>query len=443
MSAVPLDVIENFPERRVVPNVQLNLNVRGLGQSATLLINERSAELKRQGRDVYRMGLGQSPFPVPDPVVEELRRHAHQKDYLPVRGLGTLREAVAAYHGRVNGVDLDADDILIGPGSKELMFILQTAFYGDLLVPSPSWVSYTPQAHIVGRRFRWIDTQRENGWRLQPDELDAACKEDPTRPRILILNYPSNPLGITYTEEELRGIARVARRYGLVVLSDEIYGELHYQGAHATIARYYPEGTIISSGLSKWCGAGGWRLGTFAFPKELHWVLDTMAVIASESFTTVSAPIQYAAVRAFEGGAEISRYLELSRRVLRALGPAVANRLRAAGCQLPEPEGAFYLFPELSRLRLEMARRGITEAAQIADRLLDETGVAVLPGSDFGRTPHELFIRLALVDFDGGAALEAAARYDVPGEVDEDFLWQYCGGVMEGAERLARWLEDA
>lgn len=442
MSAVPLELFEELHEIPTKPNIQLNLAVRGLGQSATLAINEECTRLEAEGRTIYRMGLGQSPFPVPESVVRSLKDNAHQKDYLPVRGLDALRAAVAGYHRRVNGVDRRAEDVLIGPGSKELMFILQLAFYGDLLVPSPSWVSYTPQAHIAGRRFHWIETQREYGWRLQPAELEAVCLEDLDRPRILILNYPSNPLGISYTAPELKALARIARRFGLVVVSDEIYGELHYSGDHDSIARYYPEGTIISSGLSKWCGAGGWRLGTFSFPPDLHWVLKTMAVVASESFTSTSAPIQYAAVRAFEGGADIDAYLARSRSILRTLGPAITARLRRAGCDLPDPEGGFYLFPDLSRWRGKLAQRGIVSGRQLCERLLAETGVATLPGSDFGRPARELSLRLAYVSFDGAAALAAVAALEVSGKTpDDEFLWTSCAPVMEGIERLVAWIE--
>ena len=446
MNAVPIEVAPEVCERPIIgqsisPAIQLNLNVRGLGQSSTLAINERSARMEREGREVFRMGLGQSPFPVPEPVVEALRSNARQKDYLPVRGLEALRHAVAGFHRRVNGVDRQGEDVLIGPGSKELMFILQLVYYGDLVVPSPSWVSYTPQAHIVGRQIRWVRTRRENGWRMQPQELEALCLEDPGRPRILILNYPSNPLGVTYSPAQLQGLAAVARRYGMIVLSDEIYGELHFRGGHHSIARFYPEGTIISSGLSKWCGAGGWRLGTFTFPSELHWLKEAMATVASETFTTTSAPIQYAAVRAFQGGSEIADYLEQSRRILRALGPAIATRLRAAGCQLPEPEGGFYLMPDLGGFKDRLAARGIHSSPQLCERLLQETGVATLPGTQFGRSAGELSLRIAYVNFEGGRALYGAARVgDL--ELDEGFLWEYCRPVLEGVERMAGWLES-
>jgi len=282
------------------PDVHLNLNVRGLGLSATLEINERSARLAREGRPVVRLGLGQSPFPVPDEVVEELRANAHRKDYLPVGGLRELQEAVARYHHRSQGIEVQGRDVLIGPGSKELMFILQLVHYGDLAIPTPSWVSYAPQAQIIGRRIRWLPTSPEHGHRLTPEALEALCAEDPGRPRVVILNYPGNPTGDTYPVDELKALARVARRHRVVLLSDEIYGELHHRGRHVSIARFYPEGTVVSSGLSKWCGAGGWRLGTFAFPPTLRWLQAAMAAVASETFTSTSAPIQHAAVRAFE-----------------------------------------------------------------------------------------------------------------------------------------------
>jgi aspartate aminotransferase len=446
MAAIPLDIIRDIagldtadsPGR---PNVHISLNVRGLSQSSTLAINERSAQLERAGRKVYRMGLGQSPFPVPDAVVDALKANAHRKDYLPVRGLDALREAVAAYHGNAEGLERSAEDVLIGPGSKELLFILQLCFYGDLLVPSPSWVSYAPQAAIAGRQHRWIDTRREDGWRLTPEALEAVCRDDPDRPRILILNYPSNPLGVTYNADQLQALAAVARRYGLVVLSDEIYGELHHAGEHVSIARWYPEGTIISGGLSKWAGAGGWRLGTFLFPPELRGVLDAMAVVASESFTSVSAPIQHAAVTAFEAGADIQDYLQRSRRVLRQIGPAIAARLRSTGCRLDDPEGGFYLFPDLSALRERLAARGIHDARLLCERLLEDTGVALLPGSDFGRSPAELSLRLAYVNFDGAAALTGASALDETAHADAGYIDAYCADSMAGVERMARWFE--
>lgn len=423
------------------PGVNLNLNVRGLKQSATLAINERSAQLRAEGRHVYRFGLGQSPFPVPQPVVDELRANAHQKDYLPVRGLRGLRDAVAAYHRRMHGIERSGDDVLIGPGSKELMFILQLVYYGDLVIPTPSWVSYAPQARIVGRQIRWVPTKSENDWRLMPADLDRVCREDPGRPRIVILNYPSNPTGDTYVVEELKALAKVAKAHKVILVSDEIYGELHHRGQHVSISRYYPEGTIISGGLSKWCGAGGWRLGTFTFPPTLHWLRDAMATVASETYTSTSAPIQYAAIRAFEGGTEIESYLVQSRRVLRHLGRHVCRALQGAGARVSEPVGGFYLFPDFSPLRERLERHRITSSAALCERLLEDTGVATLPGADFGRPPEELTLRLAYVDFDGARCLMAAQQIPLDQELERSFLELYCPNVIQATDAWVHWLK--
>ena len=407
-------------------DVHLNLNVRGLTPSATVAINERCDQLVREGHEVFKLGLGQSPFPVPEPVVEELRAQAFQKDYLPVMGLLGLRQAVADCHRRMHGLTSTWNDVLIGPGSKELMFLLQLVYYGDLVIPRPSWVSYAPQARIIGRQVRWLETHRDNNWRLMPDELAALCEEDPDRPRVVIVNYPSNPTGATYSTERLKELAQVARHYRVVLLSDEIYGELHHKGQHVSIARFYPEGTIVSSGLSKWCGAGGWRLGTFTFPPSLSWLRDALGVVASETFTSTSAPIQYAAVRAFEGGMEIECYLWRSRKILGSLGL---------------PAGGFYLFPDFTPMADRLRARGITTSRALCARLLEETGVALLPGYEFGRPPAELTARLAYVDFNGARALAALESSTTNGSLPEAFLRNYCGKILTAIDRLGEWVQ--
>ena len=425
---------ENYFEKH------LNLNVRGLPVSATLGINELSNTLIADGRQVYKMCLGQSPFPVPLPVVEGLQANAHQKDYLPVRGLPALQQAVVEYYQRTQNLNFRPENILVGPGSKELMFILQLTYYGDLLIPTPSWVSYAPQAHIIGRHVYWLPTHRDNRWLLTPEELEKLCRKDPTKPRIVILNYPNNPTGCSYTDNELKALAEVARKYKIILLSDEIYGELNFEGTHTSIARHYPEGTIISSGLSKWCGAGGWRLGTFAFPAALHWLLEGMAAVSSETFTATSAPIQYAAVRAFRGGPRIEEYLSHTRRILKALSDHVCGQLTAKGAMVAPPQGAFYIFPDFSPLKDKLAARGISTSTEMCEKILEQTGVALLPGSSFGRPDHELTTRLALVDFDGAKALSTSGRYPLSEPLPDDFLGNCCFKVVEGIDRLCDWV---
>ena len=421
--------------------IDLNLNIRGLKKSATLAINEQSRQLLQQGKKVYRLGFGQSPFPVPEPVVEALRRHAHEKDYLAVKGLFELREAIAGYYERRHGIKRTAEDVLIGPGSKELLFLVQLVYYGDLVIPTPSWVSYSPQAIIVGRRVNWVKTNQENDWRLTPEDLESLCAADPERPRIVILNYPSNPTGTTYTIERLKKLAEVARKHKVILLSDEIYGELHHSGQHVSIARFYPEGTIISSGLSKWCGAGGWRLGMFIFPPSLRWLLDAMANVASETFTSTSAPIQYAAVEAYQENPQINRYLEDARRILRIIGRTLHSRLLEYNIFAPKPLGGFYLFPNFGYYQHNLFKRGITNSQQLCEKLLDETGVALLPSYDFGRPSEELTARLSYVDFDGEKALQLVREAYSDKPLDEKFIDSCCGSMLEAITLMGNWLQ--
>ena len=417
----------------------LNLNVRGLTLSATVAINERSSRLIREGRAIAKLGLGQSPFPVPAAVVETLRANATQKAYLPVCGLEELRTTVADYHRRRANIACTADDVLVGPGSKELLFLLQVAFYGELVVPTPAWVSYVAQAQIVGRRISLLHTSRERGYHLTPAELEELCATDPKRPRVVVLNYPCNPTGASYSADELSALADVARRYKIVVLSDEIYAELHFGGAHVSIATMYPEGTIVSSGLSKWCGAGGWRLGTFVFPAQLRWLLDAMAAVASETFTSTSAPIQYAAVTAFQESMAMERYLWRARRILSTLTTSCVDALRSAGLDVLQPDGAFYIFPDFGPLREPLAQRGIRTSPELAEYLLTELDVAVLPGSEFFRDRNELTLRFSLVDFDGAKAMAALEAMPPEVPVDTAFVEAHCRTVVKAVRRVAAW----
>lgn len=422
--------------------VSLNPHLAGIEVSPTLAIEARVRRLRKKGKRIYNLGLGQSPFPVPQHVVDALKRNAHQKQYLPPEGLPALREAVAAYHRREDHIAVLPENILVGPGSKELLFLLQLVFKGEVIILTPSWVSYAPQAQMLGKRVRFLSTSFAHSWRIDTDALARMLRKirNAKRTPLLLLNYPNNPTGLTYPEDALKDIARVARAFGTVVLADEIYGRLHHNGKHVSVAHFYPEGTIVSSGLSKWCGAGGWRLGTLAFPKEFAKIRKALAAVASETYTSVSAPIQYAAVEAFQGGPAMTRYGAHVRRILKALGKESAAVLAAAGVKVHAPEGAFYLFPDFSPFRKTLARRGIVSSAQLAERLLLSCGVATLAGIDFHRSPRELTLRLSYVNFNGSRTLEASARIGLARPITRAFLQQYCKETLAAMHRIADWI---
>jgi len=412
--------------------------VTGLGTSSVLALSEQIDARRAAGESITKLTLGQSPFPVPEAMVAALREAASYKDYAPVQGLAALRKAVAAHVEKRLGIDRTADDVVVGPGPKGLLFLLQLCFDGGLVVPSPGWGSYGPQARLLGKRILLVHARAEDGFLVRPPLLEAALAAEPRRPRLLVLNYPSNPTGLTYRAEELRELAQIAQRHELLVLSDEVYGELHHKGQHASIARYYPEGTILSTGLSKWVGAGGWRLGCFVFPDQLRPLLSAVVAVASETFSSTSMPIQRAAVVAFQGGDEVERYLFQVRRVLSALGRFTARRLQSYGLHCAQPTGGFYVFPDFGPA---LDPHAFESSAALCERLLTQARVALVPGSAFGRPAAELTARLAYVDFDGPRALAAVSVIPREQPVDETFLRRHCTPVIEAIERIGAFVD--
>lgn len=420
------------------PDIHLNDNLSGLSTSATIAIQQLCRKMMNEGKEVFRLGLGQSPFPVPDRVVEALKANAHQKDYLAVKGLEELRSTLVDHHKRTFDIDCGTEDIIIGPGSKELMFILQLIYDGEIIIPMPAWVSYYPQAKIIGRPVNTIMTSRDSGYKITAAQVDSICKLDPQRSRLLILNYPSNPTGQTYSADELEALAAVLAKYQVLVLSDEIYAKMTFSGDHVSIMNFYPEGTIFSGGLSKWCGAGGWRLGLFVVPERMRWITDAMATVASETFTSTSAPIQYAAIAAFQEHNDIDEYVTRCRNILSHLAEEIHIRLSRTETQVLPAQGGFYVFPDFDNYRQKLKKKNIFTSRELCDKLLAETGVAMLPGIDFGRPASELTARLAFVDFDGKKALD---DFPEDGTLDRAYLEKSCNSTLTAVDRLIDWLD--
>ncbi len=402
--------------------------------SDTLLINEQSRLLEAGGRRIYKFGFGQSPFPVFAPAVAALAEHAAQKAYLPVQGLPALRERVAAFHTGVDETHWDAERVLVGPGSKLLLFaLIKSLPAADILIPAPAWVSYAPQARMAGQHAVRLEATYEERWQVTAETLERHCRERPERLKVLIHNAPGNPTGLAPDAETQQRLAEVARRHGVLVLADEIYGLLHHRGAYRAFARDYPEGTVTTSGLSKWCGAGGWRLGVMHVPVALgDELFQRLLGVASETWSSVASPIQQAAITAYTPSPELDAYLQRQRAVLAEVGGWCAARLNAAGVRTHAPDGGFYLFPDFAEHRQRLAARGITTSAGLTRRLLDEAGVALLPGSAFGCPAEQLTVRLAYVDFEGGELLASS------GEVmGTPALSQ----TQAGIEAIIAWLE--
>jgi aspartate aminotransferase len=418
--------------------------LRQVKKSGTLVANELIQKRRQQNLPTFAFGFGQSPFPPTQRAIDALQKNAFQKYYAPVQGIAQLREAVAAFHEAAEGLKTSPARILIADGSKNLLFTAMQAFSkADILIPVPAWVSYAPQAAILGHHAIPVPTSFAGNWRVTPEALERALMHRSGRdiPAMLILNHPGNPDGLGYSLDQMRALAEVLRRHNVIVLSDEIYGLLHHKGEHRSLASAYPEGTIVTGGLSKWCGAGGWRLGMAILPETLEGAFkDTMLAIASETYSCAPTPIQHAACEAYIWDGVTQDYLAHQRRILSLAGNWLANRLGQAGIGVHRPEGGFYLFLDFSAHADALRRAGIVSSQQLCEDLLRDTGVSVLYGDVFGMQPNQLSARLAYVDFDGAAALAASEAIGLERPLDESFLLQHLGGIYKGAEQLCVWL---
>ena len=396
-----------------------------LKPSATLAINEESNKLKKSGKKVYKFGFGQSPFPIPESIVSALKNNANKNAYLPMQGLEALRSAIANHLNKNNSNDFKPDDIVIGPGTKELMLLMQIAFRGEVLLSAPSWVSYQPQAFIAKNKVHWIQTSSSSNWFPTAEQLENKIRIIKNQNLIFFMNSPNNPSGTVC--KNLKEIAEVSKKYKLIILSDEIYSQLTFDNQYRSISNFYPERTIVSTGLSKWCGAGGWRLGFFAIPNQLKELKQSLKILCSESFTSVSAPIQHAAVEAYNG--DHSTYLNRVKKILSFTGAYVYENLKSNAINVIKPEGGFYLFPEFTNAKF-------SSSSEMCKDILDKTGVALLPGSDFGLDRTKMIARLSYTDFDGTNFLGNTLGSKNLNKTD---LEKYAPNIVEGVSKLKEW----
>jgi aspartate aminotransferase len=379
----------------------LTTATRALAPSATLRMNELVAARRAAGKPTIHLGFGEASFPLHPRLRAALSEGARATGYPPVLGLPALRDAIAAYLGRTRGLPVAAEQVAVAPGSKPLLYAFLQVLEGDVLIPVPAWVSYAPQARMAGKRVIPVATDSGDHLRLTADALAGAvaqARHAGAAPRILIVNSPSNPTGGMFAAADVAEVGAWARGQGVTIISDEIYAELaHGWRPHVSPAQHYPEGTIVTGGLSKPFSVGGWRLGYVAVPPGAggQKLISAVRAVASEIWSGASGPIQTAAIAAFAADEELERYVSRSARLHGHVTARVHASLTAWGVACAQPAGAFYLYPDFEPWRGRLAARGIHTSAELARHWLDVWGIATLPASGFGEQPDALRLRLA------------------------------------------------
>ncbi|MFC1408685.1 pyridoxal phosphate-dependent aminotransferase [Streptacidiphilus sp. N1-12] len=384
--------------------------------SPTLAADEALERRRRAGEQVLSLASGEIGLPVLPALRERLAAAAGRNAYGPVAGSAELRAAAAGYWGR-RGHPADPDLVVCGPGSKPLLFALMLAVGGDVVVPVPSWVSYAAQARLAGARPVEVPTLPGEGGVPDPAALRAAvtaARAAGADPRCVVVTLPDNPTGTIATARTLRRLAEAARDLDLVIVSDEIYCDLVFEGGESapSPAVFAPERTVVTTGLTKNLALGGWRTGVALLPagplgRRLR---QRLTAVASQIWSTAPAPVQEAAAYAFEEPPEVVGYVAAALRLHETVVRAAAGSFAAIGAELTPVRATCYLYPDFEPLREQLLRaHGVADAVGLATLLAERYGVGVLPGTAFGEAGGTLRIRAATSRLYGATEAEQNA----------------------------------
>jgi aspartate/methionine/tyrosine aminotransferase len=424
--------------------------IRGLKASATLSLNERVRELWDEGQEIFHLGFGESRFPSHPKLTDAMRANVNQRSYLPALGIRELREAIAQFYQQRFQMAVSPSQVVVGPGSKSLLYALVMALGEEVILPQPSWVSYAPQAHILGKPVLQVPMRPECDYCLEVALLRQKMEEDKEEwgnPELLILNSPHNPTGTMMPPDKVQELADFARQEQLMVLSDEVYALVaHGQTPHVSIAHHYPEGTVVLGGLSKHLSLGGWRFGLAILPagRTGEALRRALQNIAGSIWSCVAAPVQYAALVAYSNDPDIDEYVALCTRMHAIRTRYLFDSLVEAGVPCVEPKGAFYLYPSYNKWKKTLAAQGIKTSDDLAMHLLEKYQLATLPGSAFGSPPRDLSLRLSSSYLDASTDTDAANLVEAF-SADPDprrFIEQHHPGLRQAAARLAEFAAD-
>jgi aspartate aminotransferase len=368
--------------------------VTRVNPSATMVLTQRARELKNSGRDIISLSVGEPDFDTPDHIkhaaIDAIKRG--ETKYPPVLGIVPLREAIAKKFRRENGIDYKASQTIVGTGGKQILFntFLATCDPGDeVIIPAPYWVSYPDMVMIAGGTPVIVPTTLENGFKMQPEELEKAITP---KTKWVLLNSPSNPSGAAYSRDELKALTDVLMRpknHHVWVFSDDIYEHLVYGDFEFTTPVQIEPGlmdrTLTMNGMSKSYAMTGWRIGYAAAPPILIKALDLIHGQQTSGACTIA---QWASVEALEGPQDHLPKFRKAFEERRNLVVSMLNQAQYINCSMPE--GAFYVYPDCSEALGKTTENGtiLKTDEDFITALLEQEGVAVVHGSAFGKGPN-------------------------------------------------------
>ncbi|MEW9049858.1 MAG: pyridoxal phosphate-dependent aminotransferase [Neobacillus sp.] len=372
--------------------VKLANRVLSLTPSTTLAITAKAKELKEQGVDVIGLGAGEPDFNTPQHILDaavQSMEQGHTK-YTPSAGLPALKQAIISKFKKDQNITYNMNEIIVGNGAKHVLYTLFQVLLNEgdeVIIPIPYWVSYPEQVKLAGGVPVYVEGLESNSFKITPEQLADTITD---KTRAVIINSPSNPTGVIYSEEELRELGKICLEHDILIVSDEIYEKLVYgENKHVSISQLSPElreQTIIINGVSKSHSMTGWRIGYAAGNKE---IIEAMTNLASHSTSNPTTTAQYASIAAYNGSQE--PVAEMRQAFEERLEIIYGKLTAIPGFTCVKPQGAFYLYPNVKQAA---KLTGYQDVDAFVEALLVEAKVAVIPGSGFG-TPDNIRLSYA------------------------------------------------
>jgi aspartate aminotransferase len=367
--------------------------------SPNLALNQMVDERRANGEPLIHLAFGEARLPVLPELARQLAEGAGRAAYGPIAGAESTRAAVAGYFSR-RRLPTDADQIVLAPGSKALLMALQLAVPGDVVLPRPAWNSYAAQVAYAGKQVIGVPIPAACGGVPESTALQSAvqaARASGRDPQLLVLTLPDNPTGTLASPALVREVCAVAEAEDLLIISDEIYRDLVHDPVATPFlspAEIAPERTVVTSGLSKSLGIGGWRIGVARFPEDHH-LRDAVVSVASEIWSTPAGPMQHVAEYVYAEPPEIRDRLTASARLHGKVARAVHDVVTRSGARCRPPTGGFYVYPDFEPTSERLAAHGIKNAPDLSQRLLNDSGVVVLAGHLLGDDPRGLRFKAA------------------------------------------------
>ncbi|WP_375765243.1 pyridoxal phosphate-dependent aminotransferase [Archangium gephyra] len=359
--------------------------LKAIKPSPTLALNAKAKALAAQGVDVVSLAAGEPDFDTPEHIkqaaVEALRQGFTK--YTPTAGIPELREAICAKLERDNHLSFAPDQVVVSVGAKHAIYNTFQALLNEgdeVIILAPYWVSYPEMVQLAGGKPVFVETREENGFAPDPDAIRRALSP---RTKAIVLNSPSNPSGAVFSRAALEGIAQAVRGHECLVISDDIYEKLLYQGEFLNLGNVAPDlvsRLVVINGMSKAYSMTGWRMGYAAGPK---WLIAGMQMIQDQSTSNAASFVQKAALAALKGPQDIFLPMVEEYRGRRDMVVDALNSMEGVRCR--RPEGAFYVLPNVSGLMGRTYKGApLTGSMQMSEILLNDFRVAAMPGAPFG-----------------------------------------------------------